>query len=88
MNQEREGPGLAGRLWFAFLVLVTILSWATDSPEVDRLWWWAMVTGVILPGTIVIGGAVIVFFGFLVGYREGMPPLDQEEAENNDRRRV
>ena len=47
-----------------------------------------MVTGVILPGAILVGGAVIVFFGFLVGYREGMPPLNQEEAENNDRRRA
>ena len=47
-----------------------------------------MVTGVILPGAILVGGAVIVFFGFLVGYREGMPPPNQDEAENNDRRRA
>ena len=88
MNQEDRGLSWLGALWIAFLGLATILAWTTEIPEVERVWWGAMVIGVILPGAILVGAAVIVFLGFVVGYYEGMPPLNQEEAEKNDRRRA
>lgn len=73
MSQEREGLSWLGALWIAFLGLVTLVAWTTDIPEIDRIWRYLMTWWVILPGAILIGAAVIVFFGFVVGYHEGMP---------------
>lgn len=86
MSQERGGLSWLGALWIAFLGLVTILAWTTEIPEIERFWQFLMAWWVILPGAVLVGAAVTVFFGFVVGYHEGMPrdARDQPGGDGRD----
>lgn len=55
---------MIGALFVFFLILLTVLAWTVESPEIRALWNYIAAWSLVLLG-LITGIAVRIFFGYL-----------------------